>query len=317
MRALVTGCAGFIGSQLSEALLHDGEEVIGVDCFNDNYGRRGKLRNLERAQQWDSFDFLPIDLSRGHLEDLVAEADVVYHLAAEPGVRASWGTRFESYVRNNVIATQHLLEAMRSQPGTRLVYASSSSVYGDAEVFPTPETAVPQPRSPYGATKLAAEHLCHLYHANFGVPTVALRLFTVYGPRQRPDMAFTRFCNAALTGSAISVYGDGSQTRDFTYVEDVTTAMRQAASSDCAVGQTYNLGGGAQVSLLTVFEMLERLAERPLDLRFQESQHGDVRDTAADTTKARSEIGFAPATTFEDGFAKQFEWAASTVLATG
>lgn len=309
MHALVTGCAGFIGSQLSEALLQDGDSVIGVDCFNDNYGRRGKLRNLEYARQWDSFEFLPVDLARGDLLDLVAEADVVYHLAAEPGVRSSWGARFESYVRNNVLATQHLLEATRPYPRKRFVFASSSSVYGQAETFPTPETALPRPRSPYGATKLAAEHLCAVYHANFGVETVALRLFTVYGPRQRPDMAFTRFCRAALAGEPITVYGDGRQTRDFTYVGDVIAAMRQAASAPLAVGATYNLGGGSQVSLMRVFELLEGMAGRPLDLHFQETQYGDVRDTVADTSRARRDLGFLPVTPFKEGLSRQFAWA--------
>jgi UDP-glucose 4-epimerase len=313
MHALVTGCAGFIGSQLTETLLQDGHSVIGVDCFNDNYGRRGKLRNLELAQQWDSFDFLPLDLARGDLEDLVDEADVVYHLAAEPGVRASWGARFPYYVRNNILATQHLLEAMRRHSSKPFVYASSSSVYGQAKILPTPETALPRPESPYGTTKLAAEHLCHLYHTNFGVKTVALRLFTVYGPRQRPDMAFTRFCRAAIAGDPITVYGDGRQTRDFTYVGDVITALRAAADTPAAIGATYNLGGGSQVSLLTVFEMLETMAGRPLDLNFQESQYGDVRDTVADTSAARRDLGFAPATPFGEGLALQFDWAAATV----
>ena len=313
MHALVTGCAGFIGSQLSEVLLENGDSVIGVDCFNDNYGRRGKLRNLELAQQWDSFSFLPLDLARGDLDDLVAEADVVYHLAAEPGVRASWGTRFTSYVRNNVIATQHLLEAMRQHPHKRFVYASSSSVYGQAETFPTPEAALPRPRSPYGTTKLAAEHLCHLYHANFGVETVALRLFTVYGPRQRPDMAFTRFCRAALAGAPITVYGDGRQTRDFTYVADVIAAMRKAAEVPIAAGATYNLGGGSQVSLLKVLELLEVMSGGPLDLNFQESQYGDVRDTVADTSSARRDLGFLPKMPFQEGLASQFTWATETL----
>jgi UDP-glucose 4-epimerase len=313
MHALVTGCAGFIGSQLCEALLQDGDSVVGVDCFNDNYGRQGKLRNLERARGWESFDFLPLDLARGDLDDLVEEADVVYHLAAEPGVRASWGQRFESYLRNNVLATQHLLEAVREHPHKRFVFASSSSVYGQAETFPTPESALPRPVSPYGATKLAAEHLCNVYNANFGVQTVALRLFTVFGPRQRPDMAFTRFCRAALAGTPISVYGDGRQTRDFTYVGDVIAAMRTAAGSAAAVGRTYNVGGGAQVSLLEVFELLEAMTGRPLDLSFEESQYGDVRDTAADTARARSELDFRPATSFQDGLARQFEWAANTL----
>jgi UDP-glucuronate 4-epimerase len=312
MHALVTGCAGFIGSQLSEALLQDGNSVVGVDCFNDNYGRRGKLRNLEIAHQWDTFNFLPLDLARGDLDDLVDEVDVVFHLAAEPGVRASWGSRFESYIRNNILATQHLLEAMRRSPHKRFVYASSSSIYGQAQVFPTPETALPHPVSPYGTTKLAAEHLCNVYHANFGVETVALRLFTVYGPRQRPDMAFTRFCRAALSGEPITVYGDGSQTRDFTFVGDVVTAMRSAAVAPAAAGGTYNLGGGSRVLLLTVFDLLREMSNKPLELVFQAEEHGDVRDTVADTSRARQDLGFRPATSFEEGLKLQFAWATET-----
>ncbi|MEA2123317.1 MAG: hypothetical protein QOI80_99, partial [Solirubrobacteraceae bacterium] len=186
MRALVTGCAGFIGSHLTESLLSDGHDVLGIDCFNDNYGRSAKLDNLAHAQEWDGFEFVPIDLARGDLADVVAESEVVYHLAAEPGVRSSWGGRFDTYLRNNVLATQHLLEAAREHPPARFVYASSSSIYGQAETLPTREDATPQPHSPYGTTKLAGEHMCSLYFANHGVPTVSLRYFTVYGPRQRP-----------------------------------------------------------------------------------------------------------------------------------
>ena len=201
MRALVTGCAGFIGSHLTESLLDDGWTVVGIDCFNDNYARPQKLRNLERSMEWDGFEFVPIDLSRGDLYDLVEDCDVVFHLAAEPGVRSSWGSRFESYVRNNVMATQHLLEAAKRCPEKRFVYASSSSIYGDAEQLPTPEFVTPRPFSPYGVTKLASEHLCRLYNGNFGVDTVGLRYFTVYGPRQRPDMAFTIFCQRGWQAS--------------------------------------------------------------------------------------------------------------------
>jgi UDP-glucuronate 4-epimerase len=310
MRALVTGCAGFIGSHLTESLLTDGAEVIGVDCFNDNYARREKLEHLAHAQAWEQFEFVPIDLARGDLGELVADADVVFHLAAEPGVRSSWGTRFEQYVRNNVLATQHLLEATREWPGKRFVYASSSSVYGQAETFPTPEDVTPRPLSPYGATKLAGEHLCQLYHANHGVQVVTLRYFSVYGPRQRPDMAFSAFCRAALDRQPITVYGDGRQTRDFTFVGDVVAATRAALASAHAVGHTYNIGGGAQVALTRALELIEELAEEPLDVRYLEVQHGDVRDTAADTTRARTDLGFAPAVEFADGLRAQFEWVA-------
>ena len=236
MRVLVTGCAGFIGSHLTESLLFDGHEVVGIDCFNDNYGRPAKRQNLEHALEWKEFDFVPLDLVRGELAPLIEECDVVFHLAAEPGVRSSWGDRFESYERNNIAATHQLLEAAKLVPEKRFVYASSSSVYGQAEMLPTPESTTPRPFSPYGVTKLAAEHLCDAYHRNFGVALVSLRYFSVYGPRQRPDMAFNIFCRAALDGQPLHVYGDGGQTRDFTYVADVVAATRAAAQSPTAVG---------------------------------------------------------------------------------
>ena len=308
MRCLVTGCAGFIGSHLTESLLLDGHAVVGVDCFNDNYGRPEKLRNLDEARSWEAFDFVPIDLARGQLHDLVADSDVVFHLAAEPGVRASWGDRFETYVRNNVLATQHLLESASAWPDKRFVYASSSSVYGDAERLPTPEDLVPRPRSPYGVTKLAAEHLCDAYHSNWGVPVTTLRYFSVFGPRQRPDMAFTRFCRAAVAGEEIVVFGDGRQTRDFTFVRDVVAGTRAAAERPETVGRVYNIGGGAQRSLLDTLAVLEEVVGRPLRVTRSDVQAGDVRDTAADTTRAHRDLAFAPRTSFRDGLAEQFEW---------
>ena len=308
-RCLVTGCAGFIGSHLAEALLDDGVGVVGVDCFNANYGRREKLRNLDKAREWDAFDFVPVDLSRGDLEDLVAGCDTVFHLAAEPGVRHSWGPRFEAYVRNNVLATQILLDALRPWPDKRLVYASSSSVYGNAERLPTPESALPDPVSPYGATKLAAEHLCRMYWSNFGVRAVSLRYFSVYGPRQRPDMAFTRFCRAALAGEAIDVYGDGTQTRDFTYVEDVVSATRAASAAEDAVGEVLNIGGGSRTSVREALGIIAGLAGRELDVRHHPRSSGDARDTAADTARARLRLGYEPRTTIAEGIERQFEWA--------
>ena len=308
MRTIVTGCAGFIGSHLTEALLADGEHVVGIDCFNDNYGRAEKLRNLERATDWDGFEFVPIDLARGDLFDLLADCDVVFHLAAEPGVRPSWGARFEQYLRNNVQATQHLLEAARAVPATRFVYASSSSVYGQAERFPTPEDATPRPFSPYGVTKLSGEHLCDLYHGNYGVDTVSLRLFSVYGPRQRPDMAFNIFSRAILTGEPITIFGDGAQTRDFTYVGDVVTALRLAATSDAAVGSVLNVGGGSQVSLNEALAQLAGLAGADPEVTRTDAQHGDVRDTRADVARITETLGFTPATSLADGLAAELEW---------
>jgi UDP-glucuronate 4-epimerase len=313
MRALVTGCAGFIGSHLTESLLDDGHEVLGIDCFNDNYRRAPKLANLQRARQYDSFEFVPIDLARGDLLDLVAERDMIFHLAAEPGVRTSWGDRFELFVRNNVLATQRLLEAVAAEPPQRFVYASSSSIYGNAERLPTPESAVPAPFSPYGVTKLGGEHLCQLYHANHGLGTVALRYFTVYGPRQRPDMALHRFCLAALSGEPITVFGDGTQRRDFTFVEDVVAATRAAATAPGVEGRAYNVGGGSQVSLQQVLELLAELAARPLDVQHTRTEAGDVRETSADTSRAARELGYAPATAFEDGLRAEFEWMAERV----
>jgi UDP-glucose 4-epimerase len=309
MRALVTGCAGFIGSHLTDSLLADGHDVVGVDCFNDNYDRRTKRSNLELAQQWESFDFVPIDLARGNLEELVDEVDLIFHLAAEPGVRSSWGGRFESYVRNNILATQRLLETVNERdPSKRVVYASTSSVYGHAEKLPTAEDTLPQPYSPYGVTKLAAEELCQLYWGNHGVHTVSLRFFSVYGPRQRPDMAFNHFCRAALRGEPLHVFGDGEQTRDFTFVMDIVRAVRSAGEAPAAVGGIYNVGGGCRVSVNDALHLLAGYAGRPLDISYEDVVRGDVRDTGADTTRARRDLGYAPDHTFSEGLRAEFEW---------
>jgi UDP-glucuronate 4-epimerase len=312
MHAFVSGCAGFIGSHLTESLLVDGHTVLGVDCFNDNYGRRDKLENLEHARSWAGFEFVPIDLARGDLYDLVADCDVLFHLAAEPGVRASWGTRFETYVRNNVLATQHLLEAARGWADKRFVFASSSSIYGQAETLPTSEDVIPQPVSPYGATKLAAEHLCAMYAANYDVSTVSLRYFSVYGPRQRPDMAFNVFCRAAAAREPITVYGDGTQTRDFTYVSDVVAGTRAAAEAPDAPGRTFNLGGGSRVPLRAALDVIQDCAGRALEIQYVEPQRGDVHDTGADTTRARESLDFAPKVSLIEGLVAEFEWAAAS-----
>lgn len=316
MRTLVTGCAGFIGSHLTEALLADGASVLGVDCFNDNYGRRQKLGNLERAHDWDNFEFVPVDLARGALADLVDGCDVIYHLAAEPGVRSSWGDRFETYLRNNILATQQLLEAIANSTvdGVRLIYASSSSIYGQAESLPTSESAVPQPLSPYGMTKLAAEHLCHTFHANYGVRSTSLRFFSVYGPRQRPDMAFTRFFLKALANEPITVYGDGRQTRDFTFVHDAVDAIRTAAERDATIGNVYNIGGGSQTSLRDAIDVIAELLGHPLTVNAVGPERGDVKDTCADTTRAVRDLDFAPSTPLRDGLIAQYRWAASDAL---
>ncbi len=306
-RALVTGCAGFIGSHLTDALLARGTEVVGVDCLSDNYPASQKRANLASAGDHDAFELVVADLAGGAAR-LLEGCDVVYHLAAEPGVRSSWGRRFQRFLHHNVEATQRLLEAARKAPGTRVVYASSSSVYGESERLPTPEHAAPQPRSPYGVTKLAAEQLCRVYHASHGIDAVALRFFTVYGPRQRPDMAFRRFCEAAARGAPIELFGDGRQSRDFTYVADVVDAILAAGARPGIGGRVYNVGGGAPVSLNAALAQLAGLAGRPLDVRRGERESGDVLHTAADVGRARRELGFAPATSLAEGLDAELRW---------
>lgn len=313
MRALVTGCAGFIASHLSEALVNAGHGVVGVDCFNDNYGRAQKLRNLRQVSDSDAFEFVPIDLARGDLVDLTAECDVVFHLAAEPGVRSSWGARYEKYLQNNVLATQHLLDAVKERPDVRFVFASSSSVYGDAELRPTPEEAPTRPVSPYGQTKLSAEHLCQLYRQNYGTDIAILRYFTVFGPRHRPDMAFHIFCRAAIEEQPITIFGDGRQSRDFTYVGDVVAATLAAASAPLDDLRVYNVGGGTPTSLREAIDTIGRLAGRRLDVHYLDREHGDVKDTAADTTRAREQLRFSPGTSLEDGLLAEFEWLSELV----
>ena len=307
-RVLVTGCAGFIGSQVAEALLAGGREVVGIDCFTDNYPREHKQANLAWARDHDAFDLHAIDLAAPDAASLLDGCDTVFHLAAEPGVRSSWGRRFDRFVHNNVEATQRLLEALRAGPGARLVYASSSSVYGESERLPTPEDAPPRPLSPYGVTKLAGEQLCRVYHANHGVDVVALRFFTVYGPRQRPDMAFRRFCEAAADGAPIALYGDGRQSRDFTFVADVVEAIRAAGSVAGVGGRAYNIGGGAPVSLNAALERIAAIAGRPLDVRRSGRESGDVLHTAADVSRARRDLGFVPSAGLSEGLAAEFEW---------
>lgn len=307
MRALVTGAAGFIGSHLTERLLNQGAEVIAVDSFTDYYPRWMKQLNLAQAGCHPSCTFIEGDLTRLDLSPLLERVDYVFHHAAFAGVRASWGSAFEGYLRNNVLATQCLLEAAKHAPVRKFIYASSSSIYGDAESFPTPETTTPRPISPYGATKLAGEHLCFLYWRRSGVPTVALRYFTVYGPRQRPDMAFHIFIRALLAGQALEIYGDGRHSRDFTYVSDIVTTNLLAAEKG-RPGQVYNVGGGAEVPLNDVVRTLKTLTGRDVPIHYMEVQGGDPRRTAADTALAREELGFQPEVDLEQGLRWQIGW---------
>jgi nucleoside-diphosphate-sugar epimerase len=305
--AVVTGCAGFIGSTLVERLLGDGVRVTGVDCFTDYYDPALKRRNLEAALAEPNFRLLELDLARDELAAL-PDADVVYHQAAQPGVRASWGAEFAIYTAQNVLATQRLLERYRGTKLERFVYASSSSVYGDAEKYPTGEDLLPRPFSPYGVTKLAAEHLVLLYGRNFGLPVAALRYFTVYGPRQRPDMAFHRFCRAMMRGEPIVVYGDGKQTRDFTFIADAVEANVRAWKQSAPQG-VYNVGGGSQVDVLEAIAILEQALGVKAKIDFQPRPPGDPMRTRADATRIRADLGFAPTTPIEEGLRAEAEWA--------
>jgi UDP-glucose 4-epimerase len=311
MNALVTGAAGFIGSQLAEALLARGARVTGLDCFTDYYPRAIKEANVSALRAHPRFRLIEAAVQRAELPRLLDGVTHVFHLAAQAGVRKSWGRDFQVYSANNVEATQVLLEACLDRPIERVVYASSSSVYGDEAPIPMQEDALPRPVSPYGVTKLAAEQLCHLYHANFGVRTVALRYFTVYGPRQRPDMAFHRFLRAAVAGAPITLYGDGEQTRDFTFVADAVAATVAAADRG-RPGGVYNIGGGSRVSMNRVLEIITSCTGRRLDVRREPAQKGDMRDTYADTSRARADLGFAPSTQLEQGIAEEHRWLLST-----
>ena len=266
MKALVTGAAGFIGSHLSAALLDRGAEVIGLDCFTDYYARSLKEANLAANTHRDGFRFIEARIQDVDLRSLLSGVTHVFHLAAQAGVRKSWGRDFRVYSDNNVDASQQLLEACVGLPLQKFVYASSSSIYGDNVSIPMREDALPRPVSPYGVTKLAAEQLCYLYHVNHGVPTSSLRYFTVYGPRQRPDMGFHRFLTAAIAGAPITLYGDGEQTRDFTFVHDAVAAT-VAAGERGVPGRAYNIGGGSRVSINQVFDIIGRVSGRPLDVR--------------------------------------------------
>jgi UDP-glucuronate 4-epimerase len=305
-RYVVTGCAGFIGSRLAETLLNRGAEVVGVDAFTEYYDRRLKERNLEAPRSASGFSLAEADLVEADLEELFADSDGIFHLAAQPGVRASWGSTFERYVRDNINATQRVFEIAAAHH-IRVVFASTSSIYGNAEAYPTSEDALAAPISPYGVTKLACEQLAAAYHACFGLEAVVLRYFTVYGPRQRPDMAFTRLLTALRDETEFEVFGSGDQSRQVTYVDDAVDATALAMER-AGPGTVYNVGGGSEASLNDVIELAESLSGRRLRRTQGPDAAGDVRRTAADISAIGRDLGWRPKTRLEAGLKAQTDW---------
>lgn len=310
MNYVVTGCAGFIGSHLCDALLAAGHEVTGIDSFTDYYDPAIKRANIAAAREHDSFRLLTLDLATNDCTDAIADADGIFHLAAQAGVRASWGSEFKTYIDCNILATQRLLEAIATTGSNRppkIVYSSSSSVYGNAPERPTSESSLPAPISPYGVTKLAAEHLCNTYTANYGIRAASLRYFTVFGERQRPDMAFNKFIRAALTAEPITIFGDGHQSRDFTYVADAVQANISAMVTPEAVG-AFNIGGGSHCTVREALAIIGELTSRPLNVSYGDQQLGDVDHTQADTSRARETLCFRPTIDVTTGLAREFDW---------
>ncbi|MFQ5867089.1 MAG: NAD-dependent epimerase/dehydratase family protein [bacterium] len=306
MRCLVTGCAGFIGSHLTEKLIQSGFEVIGIDCFTDYYKRTIKEANVQGLLKLRSFTLIREDLLGIDLDKLLEGFDYIFHHAAQPGVFGSWGRRFETYSNNNILATQRLLESAKKIPLKSFIFASSSSVYGDCEL-PMREDRFLSPVSPYGVSKLACENLCYSYWKNFGVPTVSLRYFTVYGPGQRPDMAFHKFIRAMLKGEEITIYGDGNQTRDFTYIDDAVNSDILLTEKSCA-GEIFNIGGGSYISVNAAIKLLEEIIEKRARIRYIKKRKGEMQATWADIKKAKKMLGYNPRFNLKEGLLKEIEW---------
>ncbi|MBN1593170.1 MAG: GDP-mannose 4,6-dehydratase [Candidatus Coatesbacteria bacterium] len=307
MRAVVTGVAGFIGSHLAERLIKDGHDVVGVDSFTPYYSVSIKESNIEELNRSPRFRLIRSSLLGIDLDSLLSDVDLVFHLAAQAGVRASWGNHFRDYTRFNVEATQELLEAAKGKGLSRFVCASSSSVYGEVTQLPVTEEHPLKPVSPYGVTKLAAEHLCGIYAKSFGVPVVSLRFFTVYGPRQRPDMAIHKFIAAALKGQPVEVYGDGMQTRDFTFVKDVVDGCMLAATNN-PKSIPYNIGGGSRITVNDLLHLLERILDMSIKVTYIDKQRGDVTHTHSDCGLAKSDFGYSPKHTLEEGLFEEAAW---------
>ncbi|MGH7807238.1 MAG: NAD-dependent epimerase/dehydratase family protein [Thermodesulfobacteriota bacterium] len=307
MALLITGVAGFVGSHLAERLLEEGFDLIGVDSFLDYYPKEIKENNLRRVIENPKFKFIEANLLGLNLKEIFEQVEAVFHQAAIPGVRASWGKDFSQYVENNIQATQVLLEACKDVKIKKFIYASSSSVYGDSDELPIKETSPTQPVSPYGVSKLAGEHLTSLYFKGYGIPTVSLRYFTVYGPRQRPDMGFHKFISAVLLGREIDIYGTGEQTRDFTFIGDAVEANLQAFFGG-KEGEAYNVGGGSRIKLIETIRIIEEISGRRADLKYRDPQRGDAKHTYADVSKAKRDFGYSPEVNIYEGLKRHYEW---------
>jgi nucleoside-diphosphate-sugar epimerase len=313
VRALVTGAAGFVGSHLVEALVARGDTVVAVDSLTPYYDVEQKRANARAI----GVDLIEADLRTAPIEPLLDGVDVVFHQSAQPGVRLSWSTGFREYVEQNVLVTQRLLDAVHAAGARRFVYASSSSVYGAQARYPTTETDLPAPFSPYGVTKLAAEHLCGVFAANWGLPTVALRYFTVFGPRQRPDMSIHRLCEAAIGDGAFPLFGDGAQIREFTYVSDIVAGNLAAADADVAPGTIVNLAGGAEITISDLIELVGSIAGAPIAVERRPAEPGDSRRNGGAIDRARSLLGWKPQVSLPDGIAAQLAWHRSRGVAAG
>lgn len=307
MNYLVTGAAGFIGSHLCKKLIQNGAHITALDAFTDFYSPTIKKSNIQPLVSHPHFKLIHADILQSDLDKIMDKIDVVFHFAAQPGVRTSWGSDFFIYTRNNIDATQRLLEAAKRTKLKKFIYASSSSVYGLSPQLPMTETSTLHPYSPYGVTKLAAEHLCFLYYKNYGVPCVSLRFFTVYGPGQRPDMAFHKFFKAILSDEKISVYGDGQQTRDFTFIDDIIEANLSSIENGRA-GENYNLGGGSRRKLADIFPIIEGICQKEVKIQYVPGQKGDVRHTLADIQKAREDLKYSPKISLDEGLKYEWEW---------